>query len=304
MGDPVKVYPAIIDEDQWSRINEPKAAAMAAAQGRGRAISNLLGKLAKCRKCGGTMQPLGSSRWVARKNGQKTQHYFLYCQTAKMSRGVQCDNQRGWPYSKVETPLIDKILTLALDDQHFESNDATVAALSRKLAAAQRVVTRLQQRRIRILKLAGDREPDEMERAEYEHLRVDEKEATRDVDRLASEVAAARGSTSPAEHIVRVGEVRDRMMSEDIDERYTARLLVKAALAELVDSIMFDPDTGKVAVSLAKGFGQLFIRANGETSFFNLLHPGRDFPAGRDSSEVDLIAAYGRRVSRGPLGVE
>lgn len=302
IGEPVKIYPAIIDEDQWARVNDAKAKAAATSQGRGRAVSNLFGPLAKCGECGGTMQPLGSSRWVTRKNGERTQHYFIYCNTAKMTRGVGCSNQRGWPYSKVERPLIDKILTLALDDQHFESSDEVVANLTRDLAAAKRAHASIEQRRARLLDIVADG-GDVMERALYDRTKKEAAAANAEVETIATQLAEARGATSPAEHIVRVSEVRDRMESEDVEQRYQARSLVKAALAELIDDMIFNPDTGCVNVTLAKANGLLFIRpdghpanlVDGETSFFNMMKQGRDHSHYPDG-ERELIAAYERRV--------
>ena len=294
IGDPVKIYPHVIDEDQWARVNDATAKARATSQGRGRAVSNLFGPLAKCATCGGTMQPLGSSRWVVRKNGQKTQHYFLYCQNAKMTRGVGCSNQRGWPYAKAETPLIDRILTLALDDQHFESSDETVAALTRDLAAAQRALSSLARRRARLLDFIGDG-GDETERAIYTRAKEAEKAASANVEAIATKLAEARGATSPAEHIVRVSEVRDRMQSEDEEERYQARSLVKGALSELIDSMIFDPDTGRIGVTLAKRNGLLFIRADGATSFLNMMKRDSDHSY-YTATEREVIEAYERRV--------
>src|SRR5207253_6120156 len=120
---PMKVYPAVIDQETFDRINDSRAINQAKHQGKGRNISNLFGPKARCAACGGLMQPLGSARFRINKDGSKSQHYSLYCVTAKMTKGKGCSNQAGWPYRNVEQPLLDELLDRALDNQHFAATD-------------------------------------------------------------------------------------------------------------------------------------------------------------------------------------
>ncbi|WP_254554158.1 hypothetical protein, partial [Salmonella enterica] len=86
IGEPVKVYPVIIDEDTFNRANQSRLNQQLRYQGRGRAVSNLIGRISRCGECGGAISALGSSRFRTNKNGSVSQHYFLYCSINKMSK--------------------------------------------------------------------------------------------------------------------------------------------------------------------------------------------------------------------------
>lgn len=247
IGSPVKVYPAVIDEDVFNRANQRRHTEQLRYQGRGRAVSNLIGRISRCGACGGAISALGSSRMRVNKDGSTSQHYFLYCSVNKMSHGKDCDNARGWPYRPIEQAIIDKLLTLAIDDQHF-SNEGESLKLEGEVFRLQRKLTNLNTEGKRVLKLV--RADDELAAEEYDSIRADIVATKAELAEAQQAMADAQGKVSPQEHIIRVSEVRSRMESDDPQERYEARMLVKTALASLVKEIKFAAHTGNVAVLL------------------------------------------------------
>lgn len=275
-GEPVKAYPAIIDEETWARANDRRLENQLRHQGRSRSVSNLLGPLAKCKACGGTMQPLGSARVRVNKDGTRSQHYFLYCQTAKMTSGVQCSNQRGWRYSAIEGPIIERLLELAIDDQHFKSDDEEIARLEGAVILCQAEVNEARASKERILAII---QADDDEEAAGAYRRADERyrQCKMALESSSEQLAIAKGRVPPGEHIIRVAEVRSRMESDNEGERYAARILVKSAFQDIIETIDFDPETGTVAVLLVAGIGAMHIFPDGSTGYLDLVKSGRTY---------------------------
>lgn len=300
IGDPIKVYPAVIDDVMWARANDARLVNQLKTQGRGRAVSNLLGPLAKCRECGGTMQPLGSSRIRVNKDGSTSQHYPIYCLTAKMTKGVGCTNQRGWPYRSIETPILDRLLSLAIDDQHFRADDDTTARLEGDVVRLNRRMLDAQAKKKGILKLiTGD--DDEEGHEAYADADNALKRAKADLVKAQEALSEAKGRVTPGEHIVRVTEVRAKMESEDADERYETRSLVKAAFQNVIDRIVFDPKSGLVTVSLVQGLGAMHILPNGQVGYLDLVRGSRDY--GQDETAQGFLRRRdGRNLTTGVGG--
>ncbi len=246
------------------------------------------------------MQPLGSSRIRVNKDGSTSQHYPIYCLTAKMTKGADCSNQRGWPYRSIETPLIDRLLSLAIDDQHFRSDDDTTARLEGDVVRLQRQVTDRQASKKRLLVLISDGEDEEAHEA-YAAADAFLKRAKADLAAAQEALAEAKGRVSPGEHVMRVAEVRAKLNSEDEDERYQMRSLVKAALQNVIDRIVFDPKSGMVTVSLVQGLGAMHILADGRVGYLDLVRGGRDY--GQDEmTEGFLRRRDGRNLTSGVGG--
>ncbi len=300
IGDPIKVYPPVIDDALWARANDSRFDNQLKTQGRGRAVSNLLGPLAKCKQCGGTMQPLGSSRIRVNKDGSTSQHYPIYCMTAKMTKGVGCTNQRGWPYRSIETPILDRLLTLAIDDQHFRADDDTTARLEGEVVRLQRAVTDRQASKKRLLVLIADGKDEEAHDA-YMAADAALKRTKADLVKAQEALAEAKGAVTAGEHIVRVTEVRTKMESDDPDERYETRSLVKAAFQNVINFIEFDSVSGTVIVRLVQGLGAMHILPNGQVGYLDLVRGGKDY--GQDETvEGFLRRRDGRNLTSGVGG--
>ncbi len=300
IGDPIKVYPDVIDDAVWARANDTRFSNQLKSQGRGRAVSNLLGPLAKCRECGGTMQPLGSSRIKVNKDGSTSQHYPIYCMTAKITKGVGCTNQRGWPYRLIERPILDRLLSLAIDDQHFRADDDTTSRLESEVVRLQRSVIDRQASKKRLLVLIADGEDEEAHDA-YAAADAALKRSKADFVKAQEALSEAKGAVTAGEHIVRVIEVRTKMESEDADERYETRTLVKAAFQNVINFIEFDPDTGMVIVRLVQGLGAMHILPTGKVGYLDLVRGGRDYEQD-ETTQGFLRRRDGRNLTTGVSG--
>lgn len=264
IGDPVKVYPVVVDEETFARANERRLGEQLKYQGRGRSVSNLLGRISKCAECGGSVGALGSSRWRTNKDGSKSQHYFLYCLTAKMSRGKDCFNQAGWAYYPIEQAIIDRLLTLAIDDAHFRNDDETGARLEGEVIRLQRKLTDQTNSAKRVLAIITEDADDELAADQYTNIKLAMNDTKKALTEAQEAFSKAQGKVSPAEHVVRVGEVRARMESDDEQERYEARSLVKRAFADLIERITFHPATRNVSVMLVDRMRLFSISRTGE----------------------------------------
>ncbi len=245
-GEPIAdYYPQIISPADFERANEARTIDALKHQGRGKSLSNLLGTRARCAVCGGQMAARGSAGFKTNKAGKRHRHYFLYCEGNKVAG--KCDNAQGWNYDKVEGPILDTLLTLAMDDQHFGGTVDT-APLERAVYDARATITDLKGKialLLDALEVGGDAAKDRLKQRNAELASAKER-----LEAAETALAAAKGKVSPAEHLKRVAEVRALMWSDDADEQFQARSRIKAALGDLIDKISFHPATGLVSVLL------------------------------------------------------
>lgn len=287
-------YPQVIDESVFVQANELRLKRQLTTQGRGQSISNLLGSKAICGKCGGKMAALGSSRYRQNRDGTKSRHYFLYCENAKV--GKSCDHQIGWTYDRIEAPLLDNLLSLAMDDAYF-AIDEDLTQLEAAVLAATAEVSELATRAERLLVLVEEGDP--RAEAKYRALQRGYTDAERKLEEVKAELEEARGAVTPDEHLRRVAEVRELIDSEDSEIRFQARRRVKAALHDLISVMSFNPDAEQVDVRLVGRLGAMWIKRDGWSHFENLYaFPHRTGPL----LEEDRATAksYIRRLGQEP----
>jgi DNA invertase Pin-like site-specific DNA recombinase len=237
VGEPIPGYfPAIIDLDQFERVNNSKSRAVAAVQGGREKLVNILSGLTGCTACGRSMTSIncGVERLA---DGSTISRRYLMCSSAHRSHG--CTNRVRFSYKMVETAVLDELLHLAMDDQHFAAPSAG-GQVEKALADAKRALVAADKRRQVALEEREDDPEDEMAKALYRKRRDEFKAATVEVEHLEGEVAKLRGAVSPQEHLKRVSEVRAMMHDDDPDTRYKARQRVKLALNDLVEAITFN----------------------------------------------------------------
>nr|WP_274602284.1 recombinase family protein [Sphingomonas sp. CFBP 8760] len=260
-GEPIEdYYPRIIDPATFARANEERIKDALKHQGRGRGLSNLLGTRARCGSCGGQMSALGSAAYFINKKGEKRRHYFLYCTASKVAK--TCDNARGWTYDRVEGPLLDAILNHAMDDQHFASDNGETAALEGAVYGAKAAVGELQRKLNNLLDVVESGNKAAIVRYQQREIELDTAKLA--LAKAENDLSQARGKVSPAEHLRRVSEVQGMMWDDDPDIRYQARLKVKQALADIIESIKFFKETGNVAVMLVDRMRRIGINHAGE----------------------------------------
>ncbi|WP_082836058.1 recombinase family protein [Croceicoccus bisphenolivorans] len=294
IGEPVMIYPQLIDRATFDKANDGRLDAQMRAQGKGRAVSNLFGPKARCGRCGAKMDAMGSARVRINKKGEKHQHYFLYCSGNKRTK--TCDHSLGWSYQRIETPLLDALLERAMDDQHFAVDDGC-AELEMAVFAARRDAKDAAARLKRALMVANN--IDDEEAAEAQAVIVGErgKESTAAkaaLEQAEENLATARGKVSPAEHVRRVSEIRGMMENDDPEERYQARSRAKAALQDIVERADFDDRRGIVTVRLLGEMAVIHIWRNGRVGYLDLVHPQRK-SVGASSEQQEVIDRFIRR---------
>jgi hypothetical protein len=250
-------YPVIIDPATFARANDYRITAQFARQGRGKNVSNLFGVRARCATCGGKMGVRGSIRQHSA--GRTSRYYYLTCLAAKVAKS--CTNQRTWTYDRIERAVLDALLSNAMDDTYFRA-PVDLSGYERAVYDAKAQVADIKTRMSRLLDMmeAGDQMASERYAVRTKELADAESKL---VDAEA-ELARLRGATSPEEHLLRVAEVRTLVDSDDDEERYQARSRVKSALNDVIESIIFRPDTGNVRVMLVDRIRMLTISPEGE----------------------------------------
>ena len=238
-----KYYPQIIDPATFARANDYRITRQFASQGRGQSISNLFGVRARCRDCGGKMGVRGSIR--KHRDGRTSRYYYLTCLNAKIAK--TCDNQRTWAYDALERAMLDTLLINAMDDTHFRE-PADLSSFERAVFDAKAKVADIKTKMARLLDMMETGEEMAVER--YRVRKTELAAAETALTDAENDLAQRKGASTPSEHLRRVAEIRTLVDSDDEDDRFRARTLVKSALHDVIESIKFNPENGKVSVML------------------------------------------------------
>lgn len=269
-------YPRIVDA---SLVIRARAAinkrAGTGGQNHGKAQNLFIG-LATCKKCGGAVGRVAGGNNYA----------YMVCRAARYGT---CDNNNHVSYSMLEKAVVDNLLHLALDDDHFTSVDdiaPTIAALSE----AKSTIDTLQIEQANIIRVLR-RSPDSYAlAAELDKIEAELSSAIRVREEAETKLLAARGNVSPAEHLVRVRTVRDAL-----DSDAEARRMVREAFSALVENIVFDPTRTGATVFLQHNLGLMIVRGDGTAMFWNL-HKESALGDYLNHEDRMLIEAYQRRI--------
>lgn len=263
IGEPIRDYfPSVVPVEIYERANDSRASRVLAQQS-GKPLVNMLSGLTFCTACGSSMTLVGKGNETLI-DGTVVPRRYLKCSSAHRSNG--CKRTLSFEYYTVENAILDQLLHLAMDDQHFAAPSQAGSAKI-ELIEAKRTVT-IAERREQVAYAEREDDPDsELATARYRQRRDELKTAREAVKRLEGEVATLRGAVSPAAHIARVADVRAMMNSEDADERYKARSSVKLALNDLVEGIGFDGRKQRWTLSLTTGARRITFSRDGTIGF-------------------------------------
>ncbi len=228
-GEPVRgMYPVAVDEATFARAQVERSARATAPGRKTRAFSNLFTGLVRCGECG---------RSMTFRNKGKPGEQYLVCDGAL--RHLGCSNRAHFQYNALEAAVIDQTLHLALDDRHFAA-PAEAAALDAERARQVNLVEELKNRQRRLVDLFSRNEMPEVER-QLRQVTADAAAAEGVLDRINSDLLAARGKVSPRENVERIRKMLSALISNDEEERATARGTVQQALRGVIDEIVCDP---------------------------------------------------------------
>ncbi|MDE1915062.1 MAG: recombinase family protein [Sphingomonadales bacterium] len=268
LGDPIEgYYPAIIEHDLWEKVQLIRAGR--ATKGRaGQGMTNLLSGIVKCGECGSTVTIVsstiaGSQRMRrGRLITEPRDMRYLGCELRRRNRNA-CSVSSRVNYGKLESILLDTILSKALNDKHF-AVPRDMVKFEKAANARRREIDDLK-RNLAVVNRT-------LEEDELEGLPIDleRRERRRDLLRqipiaeavlaeAEKELIIAQGQVSPQDHIKRVEEVRSGIDSNDPDIRLTARKKVNDALKGIITTAWLEKD-GTLFFALAGGAWNVAIR--------------------------------------------
>ena len=296
-GEPIKVYPAVVEVDVYNRVNEPRERNMMKQQGRGRKVSNFVAGKCVCHRCDGPMTARGSSRISTLKDGTRRQYYNYYCDNAKTGKG--CKHQRGWSLTKLEKVLMDELLMRALDDQYFADPQAEVLTLANITNELKRLVKSKSDHLKLLAKQQNDHEDLEEIGEIFDEIASDLRLLKVRLKSSEKELAEKRGRVSQPEHLKRVNEIRSMIDSDNENEVYQARSTIKAALQEIIEVVEFDDDSDNIIVKIVGGVSTLIILDNGKEwvgSFAELSATELKNAKWKAHKDAAIIDAYLNRI--------
>lgn len=289
IGDPVPDYfPQVVSNELWQRANAPRLHPSREGRGRSILVRNLFADIATCWDC---EQKMYFNR-KTRKRGNEDECYLL-CSSHHLKRrngrGELCPSTGYWRYKPILNGLLDRIMAVMLDDQHF-SNDGEVADLNARIADQRRTLEGIDQQLSNIVEALRGRTSARLN-ADLDRLEALEEAEKATLVALERELMIARGAVDPVEHVRRVGEIRADMDRED-DLGLKARTVVKNALNDLVETMIFAHEHNRVVVVLRNGRRTIMLDRTGEVltdvkTWQNQAGPGDDA----------VLTAYYRRLN-------
>ena len=229
-----------IPDDLFQRANDPDLKVITSQKSQGDKFRDLFSNIARCHKCDSRMTLIERRG----RNGSKPEKY-LVCDGYK--HHGKCDQRRRVRYAAMEKLVLDTLLTVALDDLHFQ-NDADVAQIAERLATERRALDDVQRSRLRIGDMIEKIDDDDGSLlSRYNHLLAVVRQSKERVEQSEAELRIAKGSASPELHIRRVADIRKDLDHFDPERRLAARRVVKLALNDLI--LRFEVLPGKQTIS-------------------------------------------------------
>ena len=252
-------YPQAIPADLFNRIQSRRASRRQMGGKAEKTMSNLFSGMMFCRECGAAMY-FQSQQRAGRRTGHKSKldgRKLTY--TAKIDRSYMmcnnnrrlhvCANNQRFRYEFLEASILDAVLNVAMDNKSFEVADRA-ATVRTSIAEAERL---LEGKRYQLENLS-EALKDRFSKTVNNQIADLEEEIERDeaeLKTMRSDLLKEEGDATPDEHLARVAQVRDSLHSEYEEERYGARVRVRAALARVM-TIQCD-NQGIATVILANG---------------------------------------------------
>jgi DNA invertase Pin-like site-specific DNA recombinase len=249
VGSPILDYfPAVVPTGLFEQVNDRRAALVVAQQSPNPLV-NLFAGLAHCTHCGATMT-LASKGYDTLADGGKVARRYLKCSSAHRSAG--CGARLAWPYAAVEHAVLNHILHLAMDDQHFTGGQ-DLGQVSDQLASAKRLLAKAERQKEAAFAMLEEDAADDLAQSRYRQRREEVKASRARIAALSEEHSRLAGAVTPEEHVARVSEIRAMIWDDDNAVRYAARARVKLALNELVSGLEFSASKRRFSVTLVDG---------------------------------------------------
>lgn len=239
-------FPQVIPDALFQAANDKKLTKIKSNHSRTSCLRHLFSDVGRCFKCDSKLTFVTKR---TREDGRFDS--YGYCSNAYLNRG--CDQKKGLRIIPFEDTVLESLLELAMDDEHF-IDEANVPELRREVAETKRVLEGIQRRIEALLDLIDD---PTFRRDERFDLRLrtaqNEEKAAQEALRAATEVlVVAQGQVTPQEHVRRVSAIRADLWSADEVKGCEARRKVKMAINDLLD-VFYVSAEHRNAVLVMKG---------------------------------------------------
>ncbi len=280
-------FPQIIPDALFQAANDRKLTKIKSNRSRTSAVRNLFSDVGRCFKCDSKLTFV-----TKRKRADGRFDSYAYCSNAYLNQG--CAEKNGIRMIAVEDTVLDNLLELAMDDEHF-IDEQNLPELRREVAEKRRVADDLQRQIATLMALIRD--PSFKRTAAFDvplRTAMLEEEAAQEALKAASErLSEAQGSVTPQEHVKRVSAIRADLWCADEAKGQAARLKVKMALNDLVEVFYVSAEHRQAVVVLKRAVRHMVLDWRGKlTSDVKIW---RTEPADRDPPAV---RAYFERMAQ------
>ena len=270
-------YPACITVDCYNRTQASRAkrAIPAACGRRGTAQTNLFQTIAKCQHCGGSMG-MKPSRYVGKTENRKyasgnsgataINSPASYLRCINNQRRVTddagkriCTNGKSVRIERLEPVVLDKIMTVALDNDRYNVSEISrtridLAEAERKLIHHQEALENIKENlKLKVSATLMDMLTDIEDK-------IEDARAAR--DKLLTGLNREKGSAPSVEFLARIAATRAAMSHPDHDVRRDARTMVHDSLCEVITDMRCDQDANTLVI-IANGLAAFRINNSG-----------------------------------------
>jgi hypothetical protein len=280
-------FPQIISDELFQAANDKKLTKIKANHSRTSRTRHLFSDVGRCFKC-------DSKLTYVTKRTRDDGRYDTYavCSSAYVNNG--CDQKQSLRMIPVEDTVLDHLLELMMDDDHF-IEEANLPELRRDLAEKKRALEDIERRIEALLDLIGDNSFRRDQRFDMRlRMAQNEEETAQDALRSATErLTAAQGHVTPEQHVKRVSEIRGDLWSVDEAKGQLARLKVKMALNDLLDVFYVSAEHRQAVLVLKSGVRKLVLDWHGKLT--SDLKIWRSTPTAKD---VPAVRSYYERMAK------
>lgn len=256
------VYEAIIDQATWDRCQAERLRKRATGGPKNRVLRNLLGSLALCEECVGTMGLIGKGyhvhgNMVRPADAVERGNYFV-CDNARRLR--TCSNRTSYRALNIERAVLNGVRNLAFVPQRPDDEDT--AEIERDIDAAR---AELVGREMTLDTLFELKNMPASVLSRVEKLGHEIEALKRDIARLEAKRKALTQRAQPAEMVNIIDKLRAEAEVAEGDAKVTARAALGAYLGSILDFVLFSADGG-VLTSAGSGILTFFVESGAPTS--------------------------------------
>jgi DNA invertase Pin-like site-specific DNA recombinase len=283
-------FPQVISTELFQAANDQRHTRIKSNHSRTSRLRHLFSEIGRCFECDAKLTYV--TKRTVEVNGQVRFDSYAVCQSAYLNTG--CKQKKSLRMMPVEDTVLNKLLELALDDEHFMDEDS-LPELRREIADKKRIVEDCQRRINALLDLIADASFARDDRFDM-RLRTaqnEEKAAKEALKAATSRLVTAQGVVTPQEHVRRVSEIRADLWSADEAKGFDARRKVKMAINDLCDRFWLSPAHRQAVLVLKGSVRKLVVDWNGRLVIDASIW--REQPAPTDSAPV---RAYFERLAK------